>query len=198
MTHKKSLFAVLAAMAALSFSQSAFAHPGHGVHDLAGGFAHPLSGIDHLLAMVAVGVWAAQLGGRALWMVPCAFVALMAGGGALGMNGLHLPLVESGIAVSVLVMGLMVATALKAPLTASLPLVGLFALFHGLAHGAELPVETSGLGYGAGFIAATVALLGTGLVLGTVTKRLAASQTLFRTAGAAVAFCGLLLLVGVL
>lgn len=196
MLQKRSVMTVLAALAAVCVTQSAFAHPGHHVYGLTGGLAHPLSGADHLLAMIAVGVWAAQLGGRALWMLPCAFVATMAGGGALGMNGFHLPMLESGIAASVLVLGLVIATATKAPLYVSLPLVALFALFHGVAHGNELPADASALSYGVGFIVATLALHGMGLALGTLTKRLSASQTLFRTAGAAISFCGLMLLAG--
>jgi urease accessory protein len=196
MLNKRSSVAFL--IAALCATQSAFAHPGHHFQGVAGGMAHPLGGIDHLLTMIAVGLWAAQLGGRALWMVPCAFVALMAGGGALGMTGLHLPLLESGIAVSVLVLGLMIATATKAPLYASVTLVGLFALFHGVAHGAELPADASALSYSAGFVLATAALHGVGMGLGLLAKNLMSSRVLFRTAGAAISLCGLLLLAGVI
>ena len=135
------------------------AHPGHEGHDFtwdfSGGFAHPLSGWDHLLAMIAVGLWAAQLGGRARWLVPSAFVGVMALGAALGHAGLMFPGVEQGIAASVLVLGLLIATAVRLPVAAGMALVGLFAGFHGIAHGAEMPATAGGLSYGAGFILAT-------------------------------------------
>jgi urease accessory protein len=196
MINKRSSAAFL--IAALCATHSAFAHPGHHFQGVMSGVAHPILGVDHLLAMVAVGLWAAQLGGRALWMVPGAFVALMAAGGALGTAGMPMPFVESGIAVSVLLMGLLIVSAAKAPLAASIPLVGLFALFHGHAHGAELPADAAVLSYSIGFLAATVALLGTGMGLGLLARRLISSRVLFRTAGAAISVCGLLLLVDVI
>src|SRR5579883_978366 len=141
-----SLLALLALVPVL-----ASAHPGHGTHGFASGFSHPLLGLDHILAMVAVGLWAAQLGGRSLWAVPATFVGVMSVGGMLGLLGVPLPMVEAGILASVLILGLFIATAVRLPLAASMLLVGAFALFHGHAHGTEIPATASGLTYGLGF-----------------------------------------------
>ncbi len=122
------------------------------------GFMHPLSGIDHMLAMVAVGLFAARLGGSALWLVPSAFVAMMAVGGFLGISGVELPFVEIGIAASVIVLGAAVALDFNLPTAAAMALVGFFALFHGHAHGAEMPETANGLTYGIGFMLATALL----------------------------------------
>ncbi|MCW8130274.1 MAG: HupE/UreJ family protein [Planctomycetota bacterium] len=173
-------FALFAALALVG--SRAWAHPGHAESGLAHGLAHPFSGLDHILAMVAVGLWAAQLGGRAVWAVPAAFVGMMVTGGALGMAGVPLPLVEAGILASVLVLGLLVAGAAKLPLYASLPLVAFFALFHGHAHGAELAAGASGWSYALGFVAATAALHAVGLGLGWALKR-ASAEGVVRVAG---------------
>src|SRR3546814_827787 len=106
------------------------------------GFSHPLGGLDHVLAMVAVGVWAAQIGGRAMWLVPAAFVAAMIGGGLVGMAGVPLPMVELGIVASVVLLGALIALQSRLPLPLSMALVALFALFHGHAHGLEAPAAT--------------------------------------------------------
>ena len=124
--------------AALAVVPWASAHPGHdGDHDFnwdfSGGLVHPLSGLDHLLAMIAVGLWAAQLGGRARWLVPAAFVGVMALGAALGHAGMNFSGMEQAIAASVLVLGLLVARSVRLPVAAGMALVGVFALFHGLA-----------------------------------------------------------------
>ena len=145
----------------------AFAHPGgpH-IHGLLDGFAHPLSGFDHLAAMVAVGLIAANLGGRALWLVPASFVGAMLLGAGLGIAGLALPAVEIGIAASLVVFGLVLALRLPLPTLAAMGLVAAFALFHGFAHGIEAPMGASGLAYMAGFALATAALHGLGVALG--------------------------------
>jgi urease accessory protein len=175
----------------------AVAHPGHpGTPDLVHGFLHPLSGIDHILAMVAVGVFAAQLDGRALWLVPASFVAVMAAAGLAGMAGIALPHVETGIALSVLVLGAAVALRVNMPVAAAMGLVGFFAIFHGHAHGAEMPETASGLAYGAGFVAATAALHGLGIALGLVIGRTASAQRIARVGGAAAALVGVALLAG--
>lgn len=159
-------------LAVLLFSASrcVLAHTGHGAHvhnesAFLAGLTHPFSGLDHLLAMLAVGLWAAQTRGRAVWALPAAFLSVMALGGALGMNGVELPLVEAGILASVFVLGLALIFAMKAPLYASLPLVALCALFHGHAHGAEAAGNSS-LAYGAGFLFATAFLHAAGWALG--------------------------------
>lgn len=143
---------------------AAFAHTGHG--DTAGfihGFLHPVGGLDHVLAMVAVGVFAYVLGGRALWLVPLSFVAMMAVGFMLGVGQIDVPFVELGIALSSVVIGGVAALGRPVPVVAASALVGVFAIFHGHAHGAEMPVNASGLEYAAGFIVATGMLHAAGI-----------------------------------
>lgn len=179
----------------------AFAHPGGvEVHGFTHGFMHPVTGLDHVLAMVAVGMLAFQMGGRAVWMLPLTFMALMIGGGVAGMMGMDLPYVEMGIALSVVVLGGAVAAGVKAPLAIAMSLVGLFALFHGHAHGTEMPETASGLAYGAGFLFGTGLLHLAGLGLGFGIARAAESRgpLLVRGAGAAVCAAGLVLVAGVL
>jgi urease accessory protein len=144
----RSTFTILAAVAFAA--APAAAHTGHGLEGLAAGFAHPFHGVDHLLAMIAVGAWAAQQGGRAVWTLPAAFVGVMALGGILGFSGTALSGTESVILASVLVLGAVVAAAAKLPLAIAAPVVGAFALFHGLAHGAELPAAANAPAYAAG------------------------------------------------
>ena len=181
-------------VSALTFIPTlAHAHPGHGA-GFAAGAAHPLMGLDHLLAMLAVGLWAAQLGGRARWMVPAAFVAVMSVASVLGMQGVAVPMVESVILCSVVILGLLIATMARLPLAASVALVGVFAAFHGLAHGMEVPANASGVTYTAGFALATAALHGAGLALAAVLQR-GAAMGWVRVAGAAVAIAGAMLAV---
>jgi len=158
----------------------------------ASGLGHPLHGWDHILAMVAVGLWAAQLGGRALWAVPAAFVSLMTVGGILGFLSIPVPMVESGVIVSVLVMGILVAAAARLPLVASVCLVGTAALFHGHAHGTEIPVSASGLAYGLGFVMATSLLHACGIALGLLAQK-RISFPVLRFAGAAIVLAGVCL-----
>jgi urease accessory protein len=168
------------------------AHPGHAGTGFTHGFIHPLSGLDHLLAMFAVGLWAAQLGGRALWAVPAAFISIMTLGGALGMAHVQIPFMEQGILLSVLVLGVMIAAAVRLPLVASVAIVGLFALCHGVAHGAEMPENAAGLAYGAGFALTTALLHAFGMAAGLMTKGIATRQWT-RFAGAAIAVAGVTL-----
>ena len=193
---KTSMHAALAVLAAGSLLPVvALAHPGVGATSgFAAGFAHPLSGIDHLLAMVAVGLWAAQLGGRALWAVPATFVALMLVGAGLGMYGVPVPFVEAGILASVLVLGVLVAGAYRLPVVAGAVLVGAFALFHGHAHGSEMPLSVAGLAFCAGFAAATAMLHAAGMAAGLAVRRLDLPK-LARLAGGAIAVSGLYLAV---
>ncbi len=177
----------------------AFAHPGlpgH-THDFASGMLHPLSGIDHILAMVAVGLFAAQLGGRALWAVPASFVAVMAAAGVAGMSGIALPLTETGIALSIVALGSVIALRAAMPLAAAMAMVGFFAIFHGYAHGVEAPANASGLLFGAGFVAATALLHGLGVGLGLAVGRIqgAYGRNLVRVAGSVSAVIGVAMLV---
>lgn len=190
------LIAVLAsAAAALLVGTAAQAHIlGTGTGTFATGFGHPLGGLDHLLAMVAVGLWAAQLGRRAAWRLPLAFMAAMLLGGAAGFLKLAPSLVEIGIVASVIAFGAAVALRARLPLALGLGVVGGFALFHGYAHGAEAPAGGLTLPYAAGFVLATGLLhalgLGTGLVFGS--RRIAAT----RAAGLAIAAVGVVLAAG--
>ena len=135
---------------------AALAHTGHDdASGLAHGFVHPMTGIDHILAMVAVGLLAAQYGGRALWLVPLNFLVAMAIAGVIGMAGIAAPVAEVGIGVSVVVLGSAIAFQLRPPTFVAMVVVGFFALFHGYAHGAELPDGITGLSFALGFLLAT-------------------------------------------
>jgi urease accessory protein len=182
------VFAILAAILLLP----SLAHAHVGVGETSGfvhGMGHPLSGLDHICAMVAVGLWAAQMGGRAIWAVPLTFVSVMALGGALGMLGVHIPFVETGIVISVLALGVLIAASVHLPLAVSIIVVGLFAIFHGHAHGAEMPETVSGFAYAAGFIIATAFLHACGIGLGIAIQKLA-SPAVVRFAGIAIVLCG--------
>ena len=161
----KSKYIRCIALAPLAFCGIASAHPGHDGGALAG-LLHPFLGADHLLAMIAVGLWAAQLGGRARWLLPVSFVALLALSGALAMAGVALPMVEAGVATSVMLLGLLIAFAVKLPPAPGAAMVGLFAVFHGYAHGVEMPAAFSAWQYGFGFVVSSAALHGLGLYAG--------------------------------
>jgi urease accessory protein len=172
---------------------TAFAHTGAGyAHGFADGFAHPLGGLDHILAMVTVGILAWQLGGRAIWLVPASFVSLMAIGGIFGIAGEPLLWVELGIAASVIVLGAMVALGVKAPLAMAMGIVGLFAIFHGYAHGTEMPLDASGGVYAAGFMLATALLHVAGIALGFLIGRIGDSygRLAYQLGGGLVALAG--------
>ncbi|MBI1370212.1 MAG: urease accessory protein UreJ [Planctomycetes bacterium] len=181
----------------LSLASGALAHPGHIGHGLEGGFMHPLSGLDHLLAMIAVGLWAAQVGGRAVWALPAAFVGCMLVGGAIGLSSIELPMIEAGILASVLVLGLMVTLAAKLPLSVSLCIVALFALCHGYAHGHELPGGASAAEFAIGFSLATALLHAAGIGLAMIVGR-QAKPVWVRACGLAVLIGGAMLASGVL
>jgi urease accessory protein len=177
---------LISAVFLLVTSAGAHAHviPGD-VHGFGSGFAHPLLGFDHILAMIAVGLWAAQLGGRARWLVPASFVAVMALGGALAMAGLRVPFTEEGIMLSLLVFGILIAVAARFPLAASMAIVGLFAFFHGHSHGTEMPACAVGYVYGVGFMLATALLHATGIGLAYLAQSI--RLPVVRWAGAAIA-----------
>lgn len=172
----------------------AIAHTGVG--ETAGfvhGLAHPLGGIDHLLAMIAVGIWAAQMGGRALWIVPTTFVTVMVLGGVLATN-VAMPLVEAGILISILVLGGLIAGAFRFSVVFSSLLVGLFALFHGFAHGAEMPASISAVSYAFGFGLTTALLHLLGIGFGYWIHKINLS-ILNRVAGSVIAISGLYLVI---
>lgn len=190
-SHSRTLRASL--LLAFCLPNLAHAHIGTGhASGLMHGMTHPVSGLDHLCAMIAVGLWAAQCGGRTLWLVPLAFVSVMTVGGMLGAMGLPLPMVEQGIAASLLVLGLLIAAAVRLPLAASMSIVALFALFHGHAHGAEMPGTASGFAYGLGFVLVTASLHLLGMGAGLLVQKWGSALHI-RYAGGAVTCCGVYL-----
>ena len=192
------LASATAAAALAALPNAALAHT-FGAHDagLVHGFLHPVGGWDHLLAMVAVGLWAAQRGGKALWALPMAFVGAMIGGGLLGLAGIGLPQVELGIVLSVVALGALIALQSRLPLLASAGVVALFAVFHGQAHGAEMPEAAQPLLYGLGFALSTALLHGAGIGAALSLRRLVdggKSALALRGTGAAVGLAGMALL----
>jgi urease accessory protein len=178
----------LAAVATLE-ATPAFAHTGTGIGGFFGGVSHPLFGPDHVVAMVAVGLWGAFLGPPAIFLLPVVFPLVMAFGGVLGILGLPLPHVELGIAVSAIVLGLMVALAARPHLFVAALLVGAFAIFHGYAHGAELPEGADPVAYSVGFVMATGFLHLCGIGFGLL-ARWPAGRLAVRAAGGAIAAAG--------
>jgi len=157
----------------------------HGMRD---GFVHPFTGMDHLLAMFAVGLWAAQHRGRAVWMIPLTFVSLMVLGGIMGVSGAYVPGAELGIAVSLLALGGLIATATRFRPSLSMLVVGFFALFHGYAHGHEMPAAVSAVSFSVGFVLATLLLHGLGIAAGICLQK---RQRVIAFAGSAIALCSI-------
>jgi urease accessory protein len=183
---------ILACTLLLLVPSLAFAHPGHAQSGWLAGMGHPLGGLDHLLAMLAVGLWAAQQKGAARWLLPVTFVTTMLVGGVLGLEGVSLPAMESGIAASVLALGLAVALAVRPPLVLATLATALFALFHGVAHGLELPAMASSWSYAAGFVLVTASLHAVGYAA--VRYLPQAAAPLVRLAGGVSALAGVWLL----
>ena len=186
----------LAALLACMMASSAMAHTGEGVSGgFAAGFLHPISGVDHLLAMVSVGIWGATLGRPLIIGLPVTFPLLMVVGGVLGILGIPLPFVETGVGASVVVLGLAIALAWRAPVAVALAIVAVFGIYHGHAHGTELPSSASPAAYAAGFVLCTGLLHLTGIALGLL-KRLPRGDAVLRTAGGAIAATGVWIVVG--
>lgn len=161
------------------------------------GFLHPLTGIDHLLAMVAVGIWGTQLGAPAIWLLPVTFPLVMSIGGALGVRGVPIPGVEIGVAASAVVLGLVIALASRPRLPVAALLVGVFAIFHGYAHGAELPEAADPLAYGVGFVLVTGLLHACGIAVGLL-DRWSVGRLVLRGMGGAISAVGVYLLAGLI
>lgn len=182
--------AVAASVLFCAFAQNALAHLLEGqAAGFATGFLHPISGFDHVLAMVAVGLWGAQLGAPAIWVLPVAFPLVMAVGGLLGFIGVPVPGVEYGIAASAVLLGAAVALRVRPPLAVAAVLVGLFAIFHGHAHGTELPTGQNAMLYSIGFVVATGCLHAVGIGIGAA-HRFEWGEWLIRIAGAVVSIGG--------
>jgi urease accessory protein len=184
----------------LATSSAAFAHPGHNVSGLAAGLIHPFSGLDHLLAMVAVGLWAAQgntkkRGGHKVWLLPATFMTMLAVGAGITMQWQSLPLFESGIAISVLALGLLIALSLQLSVSLSMAITALFGLLHGYAHGLELPESAAPVAYALGFLASTATLHLSGIAAGVATHERYAAWD--KALGVAIAASGAYLLASI-
>ncbi|HZY69297.1 MAG TPA: HupE/UreJ family protein [Devosia sp.] len=189
----------LLALGLIALPSAAFAHTGAGdAHGFLHGFEHPIGGLDHVLAMVAVGIFAFVLSGRALWMVPLSFVGMMAVGFLLGLGQVDVPFVELGIALSSVVIGGVAALGRPLPVGAAMALVGVFAIFHGHAHGAEMPAGAGGLTYAIGFLSATTLLHAAGILAALGAAKLVGrhGKTLAQLAGGAFALGGVGVLTG--
>jgi urease accessory protein len=185
---------LLAALVLIGISPAAWAHPGHLVGTGFGtGLLHPFTGLDHLLAMTAVGLLAARKGGRALFLVPASFIAMMTAGAIAAAAGLSLPLVEPGILGSVVVFGVLIALDARLPAGAGMAIVGVFAVFHGYAHALEMPAQASLAIFGSGMVVGTLVLHAIGVGLGRLTTRF--STVALQTVGAGIAAAGIGLLV---
>lgn len=191
----------------LAITAPALAHVDGTLHHHGSGFVsgllHPIFGLDHLIAMVAVGLWAAQMGGRMIWALPIAFAATMLAGGILALGGMPFPLVEPGIAASMMIIGLLIAFAIRLPLIAGCIVTGTFAFFHGHAHGAEMAAGTGALAYFAGFAITTLFLHAAGIGIGTLLRTLPGLATTpkslaWRTSGALVTIAGVVTFVTLL
>ncbi|MCC0034130.1 MAG: HupE/UreJ family protein [Hoeflea sp.] len=196
-TTRSFLLGLTILIAAIGSASPAFAHTGEG---MAGGFlsglTHPIFGWDHVVAMVAVGLWGAVLGSPAIWILPITFPLVMALGAALGVAGIPVPFIEAGIALSGVVLGLLVALMVRAPIAIAAVLVAIFAIFHGYAHGAELPEAANPFAYAIGFVIATGALHLIGILFGTLTGH-AWGKWAIRAGGAVIALVGAAFLAGV-
>jgi urease accessory protein len=195
-TRRSKLATSLGAAILLCAAVGAQAHTGEtSANGFIAGALHPLTGFDHLLAMIAVGIWGATLGRPLVWALPVAFPMLMVIGGILGITGVPLPYIETGIAVSVMVLGLAIAAAWRAPVPVAIGIVAAFGVFHGYAHGAELPTAASPAAYVAGFVLCTGALHLAGIALGTL-KGLPKGAQALRASGGLIAAAGVWIFAG--
>jgi urease accessory protein len=186
----------VACLAALLLPAAALAHEGSSLPygSFLAGLSHPVLGVDHFLAMVSVGILSAQIGGRAIWTVPATFVTVMAVGGLLGWLNVGLTATEIGIAFSVLVLGVAIAADRRLPVLAAMVGVGIFAIFHGYAHGAEMPAVAAPVRYALGFMTGTAILHIAGVLIGDISQHCSRGRVLLRFAGGAIAGAGVLFL----
>jgi len=196
MHFRATVFSSIFVFVSVALAAPALAHTGHGYGGgFISGFAHPILGWDHVAAMVAVGLWGAFLGAPSIWILPIVFPLVMAFGAVLGILGVPIPAVETGIALSAVVLGLMIALAVRAPIWFSAVIVGLFAIFHGYAHGTELPISANVFAYALGFVLATGMLHMIGIAFGLLAKW-PAGRIAVRGAGGVISLAGVAFLVG--
>ncbi len=195
MKHRQSLTKILSVIFGLSVLSVANAHGVQG-GGLINGLMHPVFGPDHLLAMVAVGILSVQIGGRAIWTVPSAFLIFMLFGGILGMNDVPFPAVETGIALSVVILGIAIALATKLPTLLAMAFVGIFGMFHGYAHGMEMPTVAEPALYATGFILSTAGLHIAGVFIGVISHKIPKGDIVLRVIGAFIAAVGVAILTG--
>ncbi|MGV2975966.1 HupE/UreJ family protein [Roseibium alexandrii] len=196
MGSRTTVFLSVFVLVSVALSGTALAHTGHGYGGgFISGFAHPILGWDHVAAMVAVGLWGAFLGAPSIWILPIVFPLVMAFGAVLGILGVPIPAVETGIALSAVVLGIMIALAVRAPIWVSAVVVGLFAIFHGYAHGTELPASANVFAYAIGFVLATGMLHMIGIAFGLLVKW-PAGRIAVRGAGGVISLAGVAFLVG--
>lgn len=185
--------AVIVIVATVLLPTIAYAHPGHThVHGFPDGFSHPFSGMDHLCAMIAIGIWAAQIGGRAFWMAPTTSIAFMALGGFLGMKTGAIPFIEQGIVTSVLMLGLLIAVTRKLPFAAVVTIIGVVAAVHGFAHGMELPRSADRFAYAIGILLSSLTLQLVAMVATALILKLN-QQRIVQFGGALITVCGMVL-----
>lgn len=177
-----------------------FAHDGETLpaNAFVAGITHPVLGLDHLLAMVCVGIVSAQIGGRAVWTVPATFVGVMALGGLLGIWDIGLLAVEAGIAVSVIILGVTIAAERTFPMVVTMIAVGLFAMFHGYAHGTEMPSTAEPILYALGFLTGTAVIHIAGLFIGDISSHYEKGKVLLRVGGGVIALIGIMFVFGIL
>jgi urease accessory protein len=189
---------LLAALLFCLLPASAFAHEGASLPygSFLAGLTHPVLGADHFLAMVSVGMVSAQIGGRAIWTVPATFVGVMAFGGLLGYLDIGMTAIEAGIAISVLALGIAIAADRRLPISLVMTTVGFFAIFHGYAHGAEMPTVANAVTYSLGFMTGTAALHVAGVIIGDISQHYSAGKLMLRFSGAAIAATGAYFLAG--
>lgn len=194
---KSVVTSALLVLFSFALAEPAFAHSSGGYGGgFMSGFTHPILGWDHVAAMVAVGLWGAFLGSPSIWILPVVFPLVMAIGAMLGILGIPIPAIETGIAMSAVVLGLMIALAVKAPIWVSAVLVGAFAIFHGYAHGTELPASANVFAYAVGFVLATGMLHLFGIAFGHLIKW-PAGRVAVRGAGGVISLAGIAFLAGV-
>jgi urease accessory protein len=188
---------LLVTLLILALPNYVFAH-GLGGHGFSSGFFHPFSGLDHLLAMVAVGIISTQISNKAIWKLPVAFVIFMVIGGLIAFGGLMIPLTEIGIAISVLIFGVFIAFSKKVSLKWAIACVALFAIFHGHAHGTEIPIIASPLLFAIGFILSTVILHISGVMIGHYASKTEVSTNVLRYTGAGIGIIGIVFLINMM